>query len=59
MAIDLRKLTKSTCLQCGSEAYKCKGKVYKLCAKCGLDAILDSIEYSNESEANCEMESPG
>lgn len=37
------------CIHCDNLAYQRDGKVYKLCARCGWDAIKEICEY-NETE---------
>ncbi len=55
--INLGELSDKVCVQCESEAYQNKstGKVYKLCAKCGLIALsnvlgIDMISDLNDDE---------
>lgn len=40
MSVNLGELDNAICIQCGKKAYEYKGKVYKLCAECGWEALV-------------------
>ena len=47
---DLYIEIENKCIQCDNPAYQRNGKVYKLCARCGWEAIKEVCEL-NEKEA--------